>query len=682
VGTELRPLSVKCNIRCRYCYQNPQRDASGQSNQYDMAAMKAAVEREGRRFTLFGGEPLLVPEHDLAELWSWGLIRFGGNGIQTNGSLINERHITMFKRYRVSVGISIDGPGEMNDIRWAGSLEATRRTTQRTETAIRRLCEERIYPSLIITLHRANATEEKLPILLDWLRSLEKLGVRSVRLHILEVDSPSVRELYTLSDKENLGAFLYFAEAESSFTTLRFDVFEDMRRLLLGKDNSTTCIWNACDQYTTAAVRGIEGNGQSSNCGRTNKDGIDYVKGSAPGYERYIALHRTPYEDGGCKDCRFFLMCKGQCPGTAMHNDWRNRSEHCQVWMALFEHLERKLIARGDTPLSVSSMRPALEDELVDLWASGKNSSLQRLIEKVRPKDPDPDALANQPVSMPPARPQADFTRYVWVSNRAAEEWEERMKCIAATWRKLEWKTVVAGVRDSGLLWVTEDEFAALRPVLRQANLNASVLIAIKHRRSRQTGNTILFRVAIGKAGTLRRFRRAWVGRDANSMGMLLGYPKCCRAAFDREYVQAGRTDGIWQAASAAGSPRPTGAILEVQGPPQLNLLLAKVGVRMIPHTPCRFNCEESLRLAEIFQRTAETVEEKDALLSAREMLSWPMAWSAVNGIAEIKTPIMKVNYSTDRVSNRRGFQYLGDRYPEAAASGLQFPFRILHATR
>lgn len=681
MGTELRPLNVKCNIRCHYCYQNSQRDAADHDYRYDMAAMKAAVEREGKRFTLFGGEPLLVPERDLAELWSWGLIRFGGNGIQTNGSLINDRHITMFKRYRVSVGISIDGPCEMNDLRWAGSLEVTRRTTERSEKAIRRLCQEKIYPSLIITLHRGNATAEKLPILLDWLRSLEKLGVRSVRLHILEVDSASVREMYTLSDEENINAFLYFAKAESSFTTLRFDVFEDMRRLLLGKDASTTCIWNACDQYTTAAVRGVEGNGQSSNCGRTNKDGIDYVKGATPGYERYIALYETPYAHGGCKDCRFFLMCKGQCPGTALHNDWRNRSEHCRVWMALFEHVERELIARGEVPLSVSSTRLALEHQLVSLWGSGRNSSLQLIMENFSPDESTPRLVTNMPVSIPRDSHQPEFTRRVWVSNSAASEWEERTKSISATWRKLEWKTVVAGIRKSALLWATECELEALRSVLKQADLSASVLMAVKHHRMSQAENTILFRVAIGTSGILREFRRAWARRDAESIGRLLGYPKCCRAAFDREIVQAGHREALWQAASASGSSKVAGEGFEVQGPPQLNLLLAKAGVRLIPHMPCRFTCEASLRLAENFQSAAETAEEKRGLSLAKEMLSWPMAWSAVNGIAEIKTPILKISYRTDRFSQKRFIQYLGERYPVAGAPGLQFPFRILHAT-
>ena len=682
MGTELRPLSVKCNIRCRYCYQNPQRDASGQSYKYDMAAMKATVEREGRRFTLFGGEPLLVPERDLAELWSWGLIRFGGNGIQTNGSLINERHITMFKRYRVSVGISIDGPGELNDIRWAGSLEATRRTTERIETAIRRLCEEKVYPSLIITLHRGNATEEKLPILLNWLRSLEKLGVRSVRLHILEVDSPSVREMYTLSDEENLRAFLYFAEAESSFTTLRFDVFEDMRRLLVGKDDSTTCIWNACDQYTTAAVRGVEGNGQSSNCGRTNKDGIDYVKGATPGYERYIALYETPYEQGGCNGCRFFAMCKGQCPGTAIDNDWRNRSEHCRIWMALFEHFERKLLANGDEPLSVSNLRTTLEQDIVALWASGKTSSLQRILERGGAADLARDTVpSEEPTLSNIASRQPEFTRSVWVSDRAAAEWEDKIKRIAATWRRLEWRTVVKGVRKSALMLLSASELESLRSALGQVNMGVSVLQILRHRHP-SADDGIVFRVAVGTPKALKSFRVAWVKKDHDAIGELLGYPRCCRSAFESEYLRSGHQDSTWQAAGGCGKPDGESHALEVKGPPQVNALLAKIGVRLIPHMPCNFACEESLRLARRFQRVADTAEEEESIEMALEMLTWPMAWSAVNGIAEIKTPIMKVNYGTDRVPQRRSIQYLGERYPEAAASGLQFPFRILHATR
>ena len=164
MSVELRPLGVACNIQCQYCYQNPQRDAGNVPRSYDLEAMKAAVEREGGPFTLFGGEALLVPGAMTSRRCGRGASSgTARNGIQTNGVLINDAHVRMFRKYKVEVGISIDGPGELNDARWAGTLERTREATAKTEAAIERLCREGMPPSLIVTLHRGNATADKLP---------------------------------------------------------------------------------------------------------------------------------------------------------------------------------------------------------------------------------------------------------------------------------------------------------------------------------------------------------------------------------------------------------------------------------------------------------------------------------------------------------------------------------------
>jgi uncharacterized protein len=377
---ELRPLGVRCNIGCQYCYQEPQRDAGNLSRRYDMTAMKSAIAQEGGPFSLFGGEPLLLPVADLDELWSWGFARYGSNGIQTNGTLVTETHVRLFKKYNVHVGVSIDGPDELNDVRWAGSLEKTRRATARTEQTIRVLCGEGIAPSLIVTLHRNNATLDKLPALFQWLRLLEDCGVQHLRLHLLEVESVAVREKYALSPAENLQAMTKLYLLQKELKKLRFDTFADMRRMLLGEDDRTTCVWTACDPYTTRAVRGVEGSGQRSNCGRTNKDGIDFAKADNSGFERYIGLYHTPQEFNGCKDCQFFLMCKGQCPGTAVDGDWRNRSEHCEVWKGLYGMIERELLESGRIPISRWGSRKRLERILLEGWAGGTNVPLFRAL--------------------------------------------------------------------------------------------------------------------------------------------------------------------------------------------------------------------------------------------------------------------------------------------------------------
>jgi radical SAM protein with 4Fe4S-binding SPASM domain len=209
-----------------------------------------------------------------------------------------------------------------------------------------------------------------------WVQQLEAMGITSIRLHALEVEDDNVRAAYALSAEENVAAFSSFARLERELTTLCFDVFDDIRNLLLGTDDQTTCVWNACDPYTTRAVRGVEGNGQSSNCGRTNKDGIDFVKASTEGFERYLALYHTPQQHGGCSGCRFFVMCKGQCPGTAIDGDWRNRTEHCDMWKALFRHFEDELLDAGPIPVSASPERAEIEAGFLELWSSGQSTSI------------------------------------------------------------------------------------------------------------------------------------------------------------------------------------------------------------------------------------------------------------------------------------------------------------------
>src|ERR1044072_7750209 len=263
MGVELRPLGVNCNIACQYCYQNPQRDAGNFTKLYKIEKMKEAISASGTDcFTLFGGEPLLVPEKDLEDLFAWGYEKYGKSGIQTNGTLISDSHIRMFNQFNVRIGISIDGPGELNDVRWAGSLAKTRELTRKTEVAIERLCRDGVETNLIVTLHRCNATSDKLPVMNRWLHFLDELGVASIRLHVLEVEDVAIREKYGLSTTESLHAFLNFAHIESSLRRLKLDVFSDLHHMLAAQDKGCTCVWRACDPYTTSAVQGIEGDGR------------------------------------------------------------------------------------------------------------------------------------------------------------------------------------------------------------------------------------------------------------------------------------------------------------------------------------------------------------------------------------------------------------------------------------
>ena len=664
---ELRPLGVQCNIQCQYCYQNPQRDAGNVGGRYDIDRMKAAIEAEGGPFALFGGEALLVPEGDLETLWAWGLEKYGSNSIQTNGVLINDTHVRLFKQYEVRVGISVDGPGELNDARWSGTVARTRENTEKTHRAIARLCREGIAPSLIVTLHRCNATPDKLPALCDWLAGMEALGVTAARLHLLEINHSAVRSHYALSVEENLAALRAFAALERRLTTLRLDVFDDMRNMLLGRDDTTTCIWNACDPYTTRAVRGVEGNGQRSNCGRTNKDGIEFVKAGVEGFERYIALYHTPQEHGGCRGCRFFLQCKGQCPGTAIDADWRNRTEHCGVWMDAFAAVERELLDRGEAPLSVSPLRGRLEEYFLGVWAAGRKTTLAHAVTQVRAEDPPsldwpagpkPPRLAVEGIAadrLDFAMP--DFTRVSWVSSEAQEAWGERVQRLRDVGPEIEWRSVVEGVRSCALLpggfagrWAEHGLEA--RPV-------------------DGTGQLV-----VGRPDDIAAFLRAWNAGDALGMAGLLGQPACCLEFQHRAWVELGLEDTTWPMALAGGRPGTAGNLIEMTGPWQTNVLWRWLGVRPVPHLTCGPNCSPTVTLADQLTEVGRRAGFAEELRWLAEILSWLVEWSSLHGIAEVRTPVLKISTRTDPLARAYVVRRHGDRYPDEGANALRFPYR------
>jgi uncharacterized protein len=380
----IMPVGVRCNLQCGYCYEDPQRDAGDFGSRYDIAAIKAAVDRSsGGPFLLFGGEPLLMSKAELEELWAWGYERFGRNMVQTNGTLIDDDHIALFTRYNVRVGISIDGPGPLNDARWQGTLGRTRAATRRTEAAIERLCALGTPPGMIVVLHRLNATGPALDRLLDWFKELEVIGMRGIGIHLLEVENADASRKYAMSEDENVNAILRLRELGKELKTLRFDLLTDLEALLLGDDSRVKCVWTACDPYTTRAVEGIGGHGESLGCGRVVKDGVAFLRAEESGYERYMALYHTPQAAGGCEGCRFFLMCRGQCPGTAVDGDWRNKTDQCGTWMRVFQAIEADFVTEGKQPLSLSPIREEVEHELLSSWEQGRRTTVAAAVRRV-----------------------------------------------------------------------------------------------------------------------------------------------------------------------------------------------------------------------------------------------------------------------------------------------------------
>lgn len=702
MSVELRPLGVSCNIGCHYCYQNPLRNVGKFRQRYDLEKMKAAVRRTGGPVTFFGGEPLLLKLRDLEHLLEWGYKEYGYSQLQTNGSLVTEEHLQLFRRYRVRLGISMDGPGELNDARWAHSTERTRAITSRVEQLIDELADDPILrPGLIVTLHRGNATGDKLPRMNNWFRRLDQRGIRSVRLHLLEVEDDGTRERYALSPKENAEALLNFVELETELDSIEFDIVGEVEQLLLGDDSHVSCVWRACDPYTTEAVQGVEGNGQTSNCGRTNKEGVDFTKANEYGFERVVALYHTPQEYGGCQGCRFFLMCKGQCPGTAIDGDWRNRTEHCRIWMTLFTHLERGLLTRGETPLTLSPERKGLERRLVAESRNGRNPRLRSLRPSIamnaegaqwnRERAPAPGPSANGihylDHSMHP------FNRCSWVSDAARSLWEERIHRIEKSVATLTILGVANGLRPCVILNVRREQSFAFGQLAAAHDLAVAVLERGRGQRWHPPqpgdpasaplleGVPALDVLAVGTPRQVGELHRLYQQERFDDLEQFLGYPKECRSFASSVYEDMNLRDPIWPMALAtplaeAGKGTVAGVnYRRVDCAPHSNFLLASIGLTPTPFVPTSFDCPYA---AEFFDGLVEFGRDRGFMVEMdwlTEILSWPMEWSALHGIAETKTPVFKISSDTDATPNKLVVTYLGTAEVAMAAKGLGFPY-------
>ncbi len=371
MSIEIKPLGHACNLSCGYCYQEPMRLGQDKIMPLDTDTIIKHLDHLDQDFSLFGGEPLLTPKHHLKKFFKFGFFKYQKNSIQTNGILIDGDHIQMFKDYNVNVGVSIDGPHELNALRTVRGKEDSPETTiQATDLImknIQKMVSEGINVTVIITLHKRNGIAERLPRLISFIRWLSDNGVMSGNVHSLEVDS-TMRDAQkeVLSEEENIHAMLVLAKFFEDNPHLTYDPFRTMRKAMLGDDAEANCIWNNCDVMNTSAVYGIEADGGISNCGRTNKEGINWHKADDSGYERYISLYNTPQEIGGCKECPYFMFCGGGCPGESKDGDFRNKTMYCSTHKSIYAFYEEQIENNGGTSFVKRPERLQIEETMMN----------------------------------------------------------------------------------------------------------------------------------------------------------------------------------------------------------------------------------------------------------------------------------------------------------------------------
>lgn len=290
-----------------------------------------------------------------------------------------------------------------------------------------------------------------------------------------------------------------------------------------------------------------------------------------------------------------------------------------------------------------------------------------------------------------------DFTRIIWHSEAARQVWESRISRINKMWGAVERQAVVDGIRDSCLTFVDPQHlpevsmWAAKRGLVVLPVAVNGVASQYSATSAPVVGGAFQYRIVLTRRDLNDlpgKWARIWTAGelDNNAVGEMLGYPECCRKFFQRVWIDEQKIDTTWDMANAGHATvwevacddnKACAIVVPEHTPPESNILLRWLGVRLVPHLPCAFDCSWTRAHGRTFEEIAQSID-GEARNWLYEMLSWPVEWSALHGIAEIRTPLLTISTRTDATSDRLVVKKEGERYPDEGASGLKFPFRIV----
>jgi SAM-dependent methyltransferase len=282
-----------------------------------------------------------------------------------------------------------------------------------------------------------------------------------------------------------------------------------------------------------------------------------------------------------------------------------------------------------------------------------------------------------------------DFTRTQWASEEARAVWQPRIKRISQAWQKVEAWSVVDGCRASALQVVRPEQLPAMSE---WAGRNGCVVLPLSRQGAggSYSGSTPAmhangpweYRVAIVPAETdvVKAWMSAWATGNDREIGGLLGFPTCCQQFFQAAWVAERGLDTTWQQAMRSEHHRADetdARALDIHTQPiATNLLWRWMGVRLVPHLPCSYDCTDTIGMADNLRDVAIQRGFGQEWDWIEEILMWPVQWSARHGIALIETPILTVSTRTDATADTLTVRRHSEHYPAEGAHGMRFPYQ------
>ena len=324
----VKPVGASCNLRCSYCYYIEKQESRNIRGSRCMADetlekyIREHVEATNEKVLFFswhGGEPLLAGmdfyRKALALQRKYCPAEMAiVNGIQTNGTLLDESWCSFFAEACFQVGISLDGPEYLHNTFRQNPVGGE--TFKKVMQGFDLLVMHGIDPEILCVV---NAVNVKYP--LEVYRFFRHLGVPYITF--IPLVEPAGKDA-DVSDRSvnpmDFGRFLcaVFDEwLEKDIGEVKVQIFEEALRTAFHQDHSLCIFKPEC-----GCIPVIEQNGDFYSCDhfvnsqyrlgnisdKTVKQLLESDKQLAFGRAKKDNLPRC------CRICEVLDMCHGECP--------------------------------------------------------------------------------------------------------------------------------------------------------------------------------------------------------------------------------------------------------------------------------------------------------------------------------------------------------------------------------
>lgn len=265
------------------------------------------------------------------------------------------------------------------------------------------------------------------------------------------------------------------------------------------------------------------------------------------------------------------------------------------------------------------------------------------------------------------------FVKHSWTTQQAKDVWESRFEKIRKALAVLEVQSVIYGNRNACRIDVLPDQMPRIVRELATQNIM-----------------TIPIRCVTSTNGYASEYQNfnpdSWsysliafsknfdidcsLLDDSRYIGKILGYPNCCIEFFIRVWENDKNRD------TTNHMTKDLDENIISNYSPHCNILWRWLYLRTVFHLPCSFNCEGTTNIGTKNISLGYELGYNKEMNWLQDILTWPVEWSSLHGIAEIKTPVIRICCNSDATGTKHLVRLKGTKYPEEGVNGITFPYR------